>query len=161
VGTDEWLKLAKAMNVESSICINATTATLEDNRNWIEYVNSPTGSYYADLRAKYGHPDPYNVKYWHLGNEVEGEPWQAVALNSSEYVAFARDAATIMNFVNRGCKTCTQPTFLVMGSSWIVHNGVRADWAQWNWDVIDGTIDVPHVEYIAIHRYWGSGLTPT
>ena len=66
----------------------------------IEYVNSPTGSYYADLRAKNGHPEPYNVKYWHLGNEVDGVPWQAVALTSDEYVTYAKDVATIMYFVN-------------------------------------------------------------
>lgn len=63
VGTDGLLKLAKAMGVYSSICINGTTATLEDKRNWIEYVNSLTGTYCADLRAKYGHPEPYNVRY--------------------------------------------------------------------------------------------------
>ncbi|MBN2242580.1 MAG: alpha-N-arabinofuranosidase [Acidobacteria bacterium] len=158
VGTDEWLQLAEAMGVESSICINVTTATLEDNRNWIEYVNSPAGSYYADLRARYGHPEPYGVKYWHLGNEVDGEPWQAVALSSEEYVAYARDAATIMYFVNRGCKTCTQPVFIAMGSSWVFHDGEDAEWVQWNGDVIDGLIAQRNVEYIAVHRYWGTGL---
>lgn len=159
IGTDEWLKLAKYMGVESSICINTTTATLEDNRQWIEYVNSPTGSYYSDLRSKNGHPNPYNVKFWHLGNEVEGEPWQAVALNSKEYLAYAKDVANIMYFVNRGCDTCIQPTFIAMGSSWIVHEGVEAEWEQWNWDVIDGLITQRNVEYIALHRYWGAGLT--
>ena len=159
VGTDEWLTLAKAMGVDSSICINVTTASLEDNRDWIEYVNSPTGSYYADLRAKYGHPEPYNVKYWHLGNEVDGEPWQAVALSSDEYVAVAKDTATIMYFVNRASRTSTQPIFIAMGSSWVFHEGEPTDWAQWNWDVIDGLITQRNVEYIAIHRYWGTGLT--
>ena len=159
VGTDEWLQLARAMGVESSICINVTTATLEDNRDWIEYVNSPTGSYWADLRAKYGHPEPYGVKYWHLGNEVDGVPWQAVALSSEEYVSYAKDVSTIMYFVNRGCETCTQPVFLAMGSSWIFHNGEPAEWEQWNWDVIDGLITQRNVEYIAIHRYWGGGLS--
>ena len=159
VGTDEWLKLAGAMGVESSICINVTTATLEDNRDWIEYVNSPTGSYYADLRAKNGHPEPYNVKYWHLGNEVDGEPWQAVALTSDEYVTYAKDVATIMYFVNRASRTSTQPVFIVMGSSWVFHEGEPTDWPKWNWDVIDGLITQRNVEYIAIHRYWGTGLT--
>lgn len=161
VGTDEWMLLAKAMNVESSICINVTTASLTDARYWMEYVNSPTGSYYADLRAKYGHPEPYNVKYWHIGNEVEGEPWQAVAIDSKEYVAYAKDAANIMYYVNRGCQTCTQPSFIVMGSSLIFHDGVRGKWEQWNSDVINGLITQRNVEYIAIHRYWGSALNDT
>ncbi|HYQ58055.1 MAG TPA: alpha-L-arabinofuranosidase C-terminal domain-containing protein, partial [Draconibacterium sp.] len=159
VGTDEWLELAKEMGVESSICINVSTASLMDNKDWIEYVNSPMGSYYADLRAENGHPQPYGVKYWHLGNEVEGEPWQAIALNSQEYVTYAKDAATIMYFVNRGCESCMQPTFIAMGSSWVVHEGEAADWAKWNWDVIDGLITQRNVEYIALHRYWGAYLT--
>lgn len=159
VGTDEWLQLAQAMDVENSICINVTTASLEDNRDWITYVNSPTGSYYADLRAKYGHPEPYDVKYWHIGNEVDGEPWQAVALSSEEYVTYAEDVTTLMRFVNRGCETCTQPVFLAMGSSWVFHNGEPGEWEQWNWDVIDGLITQENVEYIAIHRYWGGGLS--
>lgn len=160
VGTDEWLSLSKAMGVDNSICINGGTGTIEEARAWIEYVNSPTGSYYADLRAKNGHPEPYQVKYWHLGNEVDGEPWQAVSSTPQEYVRFAKNAANIMQFVNRGCQACTQPTFIVMGSSFIINNGVTAPWQTWNWDVIDGLIEQRNVEYIALHRYWGSDLTP-
>jgi len=159
VGTDEWIALSRAMGVENSICINAGTGTWDDARYWIEYVNSPTGSHYADLRAEYGHPEPFNVQYWHLGNEVDGEPWQAVYSTPQEYVRFAKNAANIMYFVNRGCESCTQPTFLVMGSSWVMHEGVPGDWEQWNWEVIDGLITQQNVEYIAIHRYWGAHLT--
>ncbi|MEJ2502080.1 MAG: alpha-L-arabinofuranosidase C-terminal domain-containing protein, partial [Gemmatimonadota bacterium] len=124
---------------------------------WIEYVNSPTGSYWADLRAEYGHPEPYGVTYWHLGNEVDGEPWQAVYSTPEEYVRFAENAAQIMRFVNRSCEPCTQPTFLAMGSS-LVNHGVEGTWEDWNWAVIDGLIEQENVEYIAIHRYWGRHL---
>ena len=156
VGTDEWLALAKAMGVDNSICINGGTGSIDDARDWIEYVNSPAGSLWADRRAKNGHPEPYSVKYWHLGNEVDGEPWQAVSSTWQEYVRFAKNAANIMYFVNRGCQACTQPTFIVMGSSFVVSNGVRADWETWNWNVIDNLITQRNVEYIALHRYWGT-----
>lgn len=158
VGTDEWIALSRAMGVENSICINAGTGTYDDARYWIEYVNSPTGSYWADLRAEYGHPEPFNVRYWHLGNEVDGEPWQAVYSTADEYVRFAENAANIMRFVNRSCESCTQPIFLAMGSSWVTHEGEPAGWEEWNWKVIDGLIEQENVEYIAIHRYWGSDL---
>jgi alpha-L-arabinofuranosidase len=155
VGTDEWLKLADEMGVENSICINGGTGTLDDARYWIEYVNSPIGTYWADKRAENGHPEPYNVKYWHLGNEVDGEPWQVAAKTAEEYVNFADEAAKIMYYVNRRCESCQQPTFLAMGSSWIVHNGEPAEWEEWNWTVLDEMVDEQNVEYIAIHRYWG------
>jgi alpha-N-arabinofuranosidase len=159
VGTDEWLALADAMGVDNSICINGGTGTIDEAREWIEYVNSPVGSYWADLRAQYGHPDPYHVKYWHLGNEVDGVPWQAVSSTADEYVRFAKNAANIMYYVNRGCQECTQPVFLVMGSSWVTQNGDPVDWASWNETVIDGLIEQPHVEYIAMHRYWGQDIS--
>ncbi|MGD8898373.1 MAG: alpha-N-arabinofuranosidase, partial [Acidobacteriota bacterium] len=157
VGTDEWIALSRAMGVDNSICINAGTGTYDDARYWIEYVNSPTGSYWADRRAEYGHPEPFDVKYWHLGNEVDGEPWQAVYSTPEQYVHFAENAANIMRYVNRSCETCTQPVFLAMGSSW-VKQGVAGTWEDWNWAVIDGLIEQEGVEYIAIHRYWGRGF---
>ena len=64
VGTDEWVRLNKALGTENVVCINLGTGTLNDARYWVEYCNSETGSYYADLRAKYGNEKPYNVKYW-------------------------------------------------------------------------------------------------
>jgi len=156
VGTDEWIALSRAMGVDNSICINAGTGTYDDARYWIEYVNSPTGSYWADKRAEYGHPEPFGVKYWHLGNEVDGKPWQAVYSKPEEYVHFAENAANIMRYVNRSCKTCTQPVFLAMGSSWVKQGEKK--WEDWNWSVIDGLIEKESVEYIAIHRYWGRDL---
>jgi alpha-L-arabinofuranosidase len=157
VGTDEWIALSRAMGVDSSICINAGTGTYDDARYWIEYVNSPRGSYWADKRVEYGHLEPFEVKYWHLGNEVDGEPWQAVYSTPEQYVHFAENAANIMRYVNRSCDTCTQPVFLAMGSS-LVKQGAAGTWEDWNWAVIDGLIEQQGVEYIAIHRYWGRGF---
>jgi len=56
------------------VCINLGTGTLNDARYWVEYANSETGTYYADLRAEYGNEKPYGIKYWCLGNEVDGSP---------------------------------------------------------------------------------------
>ena len=158
VGTDEWIALSRAMGVENSIAVNAGTGTVKEAAEWIEYVNSPTGSYWADLRAKYGHPEPFDVKYWHIGNEVDGEPWQAVSSTSYEYIRFAKNAANLMYFVNRSCETCIQPIFLAMGTSLVKQGGVDYEWEQWNWDVINGLITQRNVEYIALHRYWGQEL---
>ena len=41
---------------------------------WVEYCNGTHDTYYANLRRQNGHPEPYNVKYWALGNEIWG-PW--------------------------------------------------------------------------------------
>jgi hypothetical protein len=43
---------------------------MEEALAWVEYCNGTKDTYYANLRRKNGHPEPYNVKYWALGNEV-------------------------------------------------------------------------------------------
>jgi hypothetical protein len=92
VGTDEWIALSRAMGAENSICINVGTATWDDAHYWIEYVNSPTVSYYAGLRAEYGHPEPSNVQYWHIGNESTASPGRRCIprLRNVEYIAIHR-----------------------------------------------------------------------
>ena len=64
-----------------------------DAAYWVEYCNYKKGTYYSDLRAKNGHPEPYNVKIWDLGNEVDGLPWELGHKNAEDYVETAREAA--------------------------------------------------------------------
>jgi alpha-N-arabinofuranosidase len=51
---------------------------------WVEYRNSTQDTYYANLRRKNGHEEPYNVKYWALGNEMWG-PWQVEQMTKEDY----------------------------------------------------------------------------
>ena len=57
------------------MCINLGTGTLDDARYLVEYVNGEKGTYWSDLRARYGNEQPYKVRYWGLGNEIDG-PWE-------------------------------------------------------------------------------------
>jgi len=59
------------------------TETIEEARRWVEYCNVKDGPYYAELRKKHGYLEPYNVKSWALGNEVDG-PWQMGHLSAEE-----------------------------------------------------------------------------
>ncbi len=88
MGTDEYVKFCKLIGAENFVCINAGTGTLDDARHWVEYCNYPKGTYYSDLRRKYGNEEPYKVKYWALGNETDG-PWQMGQKNKEDYVKFA------------------------------------------------------------------------
>src|SRR5438067_657073 len=69
VGTDEWVALNKSIGSQNVICVNLGLGNINDALHWVEYCNYPKGTDYSDLRAKYGHPQPYNVKIWGLGNE--------------------------------------------------------------------------------------------
>lgn len=73
VGTDEFLDFCALCGAQPYIAANLTAMTPLAIRDWIDYCNSPAGSTtYAKLRAKNGHPAPYNVKFWGVGNENWG-----------------------------------------------------------------------------------------
>ncbi|HXE42317.1 MAG TPA: hypothetical protein VN516_04765, partial [Candidatus Baltobacteraceae bacterium] len=110
MGTDEYAKLCSLIGAENFVCINAGLGTLDDARHWIEYCNYEKGTYYSDLRRKYGHEKPFNVKYWALGNEIDG-PWQMGQKNVEDYCKFAFEAAKNMQWVDRNAK------FIACGAS--------------------------------------------
>lgn len=89
-GTDEfmqWLDLlseGKETRVEPYMCLNMGTGTLDEALAWVEYCNGTRDTHYANLRRKNGHPEPYNVKYWALGNEIWG-PWQVEQMTKEDY----------------------------------------------------------------------------
>ena len=73
VGTDEFLDFCSLVGAKPYIAANLTSMTPRDIRDWIDYVNSPEGSTtLARLRAENGHPEPYDVKLWGVGNENWG-----------------------------------------------------------------------------------------
>ncbi|EFX05255.1 alpha-l-arabinofuranosidase [Grosmannia clavigera kw1407] len=83
-GTDEFMAWCKEVSAEPYLCLNMGTGTLEDALAWLEYCNSNKHTYYADLRRKNGHEEPYGVKYWALGNEIWG-PWQIEQHTKEDY----------------------------------------------------------------------------
>lgn len=143
VGTDEWLALNKSMGSENVICVNLGLASINDACNWLEYCDYEKGTYYSDLRATYGHPKPYGVRIWDLGNEVDGAPWELGHKDVEEYVRIAREAAKAMKAVDNNIM------LVASGSSYIESTN---QWIEWNRKVLTGLGDV--VDYLSIHRYW-------
>ncbi len=74
-GTDEFLSLCQTLGCEPLICVNAGDGTPEEAAAWVEYCNGGADSPMGRLRAQNGHPEPYAVRYWEIGNELYGE-WQ-------------------------------------------------------------------------------------
>ncbi|KAI0174406.1 glycoside hydrolase superfamily [Pestalotiopsis sp. NC0098] len=83
-GTDEFIEWCRIVKTEPYICFNMGTGTLEDALAWLEYCNGDRDTYYANLRRKNGHEEPYKVKYWALGNEIWG-PWQVEQATKEDY----------------------------------------------------------------------------
>ena len=143
-GTDEFLRFCERIGAEPYIAINAGLGTIEDARQWVEYTNEARHTYWADQRRKNGRDRPWNVKYWGLGNEVDG-PWQLGHKNAEDYSKFALEAAKAMRRVDPSIK------LIAAGSS---NFSPRADWVGWNRTVLErlrGEID-----YISLHTYIGN-----
>ena len=142
VGTDEFMQFSRLTGTQPYLCVNMGTGTLDEARNWVEYCNAPTGLYYSDLRAKYGHPEPYKVKFWGLGNEMDGE-WQMGHKNAEDYSKFALEAAKLMKWSDDSIK------LIVSGSS-----NYNDRWMDWNRMVLTTLRD--HADYISLHHYSGN-----
>ena len=84
VGTDEFMDFCEAAGTEPMICVNAGDGAPEEAAEWLEYCNGGTDTKYGALRAKNGHPEPYNVVYWEIGNELYGR-WQIGHCTPEEY----------------------------------------------------------------------------
>lgn len=74
-GTDEFMAFCKAVGCEPMICLNAGTGTPQEAAGWVEYCNGGTDTPFGALRAENGHPEPYAVRLWEIGNELSGR-WQ-------------------------------------------------------------------------------------
>ncbi len=148
MGTDEYAAFCKLVGAENFICINAGTGTIEDAAHWVEYCNAPAGTRYADLRVKNGHPEPYKVKYWALGNEPDG-PWQLGHKSKEDYAKFAIEAAKTMRAADDSIK------LIAAGASNYPLVTKRYDpkdgWTDWNDYVLDQLAG--YADYISLHRY--------
>jgi alpha-N-arabinofuranosidase len=93
-GTDEFLEFCRLLKVEPQLTVNAGDGAPEEAADWVRYCNDPLASRWGERRAANGHPTPYHVRLWEVGNELYGS-WQIgytdAAGNAARYVRF-RDA---------------------------------------------------------------------
>ena len=137
-GTDEFIEYCRALDTEPYICVNMGTGTMDEAQGWVEYCNGTGDTYWANLRRKNGHEEPYNVRYWGLGNEMYGE-WQIGALTAEEYVRKAREFAKVMKW--------TDPSIQLVGCG-------LSGLTDWDRVVIEGL--APFVDFHSVHIYTGS-----
>ena len=137
-GTDEFIAYCRLLGAEPYICVNLGSGTLDEAQAWVEYCNGTGNTYWANLRRQNGHPEPHNVKYWGLGNEMYGW-WQIGALSADDYVKKATEFAKVMRW--------TDPSIELVGCG-------KDGWSDWDRIVLEGL--ARHVNYHSIHLYTGS-----
>lgn len=93
-GTHEFLDMCERLGAEPYLAVNMNTGSVAEALEWVQYVNHANGtSYLTDLRAAYGREDPWNVKYWGIGNESWGCGGD---MSVSHYIDLYRRYATAM-----------------------------------------------------------------
>lgn len=85
MGTDEYMTWCRLIGSEPYLVVNTGFGDAYSAGQWVEYVNGSVDTPMGLLRAKNGHPAPYGVIYWGVGNEAYGE-WQLGHMSSEHYV---------------------------------------------------------------------------
>jgi alpha-N-arabinofuranosidase len=137
-GTDEFLSFARAVGAEPSITVNVEGrgASADEAAAWVEYCNGPAASRYGAIRAANGHPEPYGVKYWELGNEI----WGSWVRGHSDAETYARNVVRYHQAMR-----AVDPSIKLIA--------VGDNDMSWNRTVL--RVAGANVDYLAIHHYYG------
>lgn len=142
-GTNEYMTWCKAVGALPLMGLNLGTGTAEEAAALVEYCNTESGAKWSDLRRKHGFAEPYNVKYWCLGNEMDGR-WQIGHMTAAEYGIKAQDAARQMRYVDRSL------VLIACGSS----GPTMATYLDWDREVLESCYE--YVDGLSLHRYFAN-----
>jgi alpha-N-arabinofuranosidase len=142
-GTNEFIEWCKLVDTEPLLGFNLGTGTPEMAVALVEYCNVERGTKWSDLRRQHGYEQPHRVKYWCLGNEMDG-PWQMGHSTAREYGRKARDAARQIRAVDPDTK------LIACGSS----NTILPTYMEWDREVLEECYD--QVDGISLHNYYGN-----
>jgi len=103
VGIHEYMELMEMIDAEPFVAVNTGLGTLEEVAEEVEYCNGSKDTPMGKLRAKNGHPEPYNVKWWAVGNEMYGS-WQLGHMPIEQYTKKHNEAVKAMWKVDSSIK---------------------------------------------------------
>jgi alpha-N-arabinofuranosidase len=147
VGTDEFLAWTHLAGADAMLAVNLGTQGVDAARAMVEYVNRPAGSLWADRRVANGHPQPWGVQTWCLGNEMDG-PWQIGQKTAIEYGRVAAEAGKVMKLVDPSIE------LVLAGSS----GAFMPTFGAWDDTVLDLAFDV--TDHLSVHAYFDEADSP-
>jgi alpha-N-arabinofuranosidase len=134
-GTDEFVKWCRLVGCQPYICTNAGNGTPEEMRQWVEYCNATKGEY-AELRKANGSENPFNVKYWSIGNENYGS-WEIGRKTPDKWGPMVHQCAEMMRAVDPGIE--------LAAAAWL-------DKRDWDLPLLKAA--GADLKYVAVHSYW-------
>ncbi len=142
-GTNEFMDWCRLVGTEPLLGLNFGTGTVENALGLVEYCNFDRGTKWSELRRSHGYEQPHNVRYWCLGNEMDG-PWQIGRMQAREYGRKARDAAQQMRTIDPSLQ------LIACGSS----GTFLPTYLAWDREVLEECYDM--VDGISLHAYYGN-----
>jgi alpha-N-arabinofuranosidase len=140
-GLHEFMNWAARAGTEPMLAVNLGTRGLQEACDMLEYANHSSGTALADLRARNGSREPFGVRLWCLGNELDG-PWQIGHKSAEAYGVLAAQTAMAMRRIDPAVE------LVACGSS----NPRMPTLGSWEATVLDHTYE--HVDYISLHVYY-------
>lgn len=150
IGTNEFMKWCRKAQADCMMAVNLGTRGADSARNLVEYMNHKGNSAWSNLRKSHGYEEPWGVKLWCLGNEMDGA-WQMGAKSACEYGKLALEASKMMKWTDNSIET------VLCGSS----SRNSATFGKWEAESLDIAYD--SVDYVSLHQYYGNhnGDTPS
>ncbi len=140
-GLGEFQRFAQRAGVETMLAVNLGTRGIQEALDLLEYANHPSGTHLSDRRVAHGSPEPFGIKLWCLGNEMDG-PWQTGHKTAHEYGRLAAETARAMRMLDPAL------TLVACGSS---HSGMPT-FGAWESTVLELAYD--QVDYVSAHAYY-------
>ncbi len=157
VGTDEFLMLCELLGVDAFISVNAGFGDAHSAAELVQYVNGAPDTPMGKLRAASGHPAPYNVKWWGIGNEMYG-PWQFGHMVLKQYVIkhnmFAEAMRAVDPTITLLATGATPDEMTVNGISLGLTGKVAAEYgteADWTGGLLANCLD--NIDVMSEHYY--------
>jgi len=160
VGTDEYMILCKLLNLDPYMVVNIGTGDANSAAELVEYCNGSVNTRMGKLRAANGHPEPYNIKIWGIGNEMYGQ-WQVGHMGINHYVIKHKMFADAMRKVDPTIKIVACGATLYEINTTNRHHRLKPVDARipykygspedWNGQLFTNNLD--DMDYIAEHAY--------
>ena len=141
VGIHEFASWTKKAGADLMMAVNLGTRGIEAACALLEYCNHPGGTALSDLRSRHGRKEPFDIKMWCLGNEMDGD-WQIGHKTMEEYGRLAAETARAMKMIDPSIELVS------CGSS---YRGMPT-FPEWDAVTLEHTYD--HADYISLHQYY-------
>lgn len=143
VGIDEFLRFCELTGIEPlmGVGFDDGVITPKEVADWVEYCNGDITTTMGKLRAENGHPEPYNVKYWGIGNEVYGD-YQIGHTDAAFYATGLVDIAKEIRKVD--------PSVKIIACAYGLHNTYKKP-SDWTRTVV--RIAGDYIDYLDTHAY--------